>query len=172
MWRRTYLLLLVIRVYFALSPSYLHPDENFQGPELFAGVFNNPMIAWQIVIMPRLHKRVEIFVAIFPKARKKKRDPAVPRLPYTKGENNIDQITKMQVAYSHFLQSYHGSLPLSIPSAAYSHYGRPTSFQWASWNGSILKSGRAVPHPTWSTMRCAVECSYWVLCWRTGRSMS
>ncbi|KAE8331838.1 GPI mannosyltransferase 4 [Aspergillus sergii] len=37
MWRRTYLLLLVIRVYFALSPSYLHPDENFQGPEVFAG---------------------------------------------------------------------------------------------------------------------------------------
>ncbi|PYI27635.1 hypothetical protein BP00DRAFT_15656 [Aspergillus indologenus CBS 114.80] len=36
-WRRTYLLLLVIRVYFALSPSYLHPDENFQGPEVFAG---------------------------------------------------------------------------------------------------------------------------------------
>lgn len=45
MWRRTYLLLLLIRVYFALSPSYLHPDENFQGPELFAGVFNCPMIA-------------------------------------------------------------------------------------------------------------------------------
>lgn len=39
MWRRTYLLLLVIRVYFALSPSYLHPDENFQGPEIFAGWF-------------------------------------------------------------------------------------------------------------------------------------
>ncbi|KAJ5756989.1 uncharacterized protein N7511_007171, partial [Penicillium nucicola] len=38
MWRRTYLLLLVIRVYFALSPSYLHPDENFQGPEVFAGM--------------------------------------------------------------------------------------------------------------------------------------
>ncbi|KAI2788265.1 GPI mannosyltransferase 4 [Penicillium oxalicum] len=37
MWRRTYLLLLVIRVYFALSPSYLHPDENFQGPEVYAG---------------------------------------------------------------------------------------------------------------------------------------
>ncbi|KAF5864932.1 alpha 1,2 mannosyltransferase [Aspergillus alliaceus] len=37
MWRRTYLLLLVIRVYLALSPSYLHPDENFQGPEVFAG---------------------------------------------------------------------------------------------------------------------------------------
>ncbi|EAW12512.1 glycosylphosphatidylinositol-alpha 1,2 mannosyltransferase smp3 [Aspergillus clavatus NRRL 1] len=37
MWRRTYLLLLLVRVYFALSPSYLHPDENFQGPEVFAG---------------------------------------------------------------------------------------------------------------------------------------
>ncbi|KAL2368490.1 hypothetical protein RJZ57_007122 [Blastomyces gilchristii] len=43
MWRRTYLLLLVVRVYFALSPSYLHPDENFQGPEIFAGqIFNYP----------------------------------------------------------------------------------------------------------------------------------
>jgi hypothetical protein len=37
MWRRTYLFLLLLRVYFALSPSYLHPDENFQGPEVFAG---------------------------------------------------------------------------------------------------------------------------------------
>lgn len=37
MWRRTYLLLLVIRVYFAISPSYIHPDEIFQGPEVIAG---------------------------------------------------------------------------------------------------------------------------------------
>lgn len=37
MWRRTYLLLLLVRVYLALCPSYIHPDENFQGPELFAG---------------------------------------------------------------------------------------------------------------------------------------
>lgn len=37
MWRRSYLLLLLIRVYFAFSPSYLHPDENFQGPEVIAG---------------------------------------------------------------------------------------------------------------------------------------
>src|SRR3954471_18985845 len=37
MWRRTYLLLLILRVYFALSPSYLHPDEVFQGPEVIAG---------------------------------------------------------------------------------------------------------------------------------------
>lgn len=37
MWRRTYLLLVLIRLWFALSPSYLHPDENFQGPEVIAG---------------------------------------------------------------------------------------------------------------------------------------
>ncbi|KAL4883261.1 Alg9-like mannosyltransferase family-domain-containing protein [Aspergillus karnatakaensis] len=37
MWRRTYLVLLLIRVYFALSPSYIHPDEHFQGLEVFAG---------------------------------------------------------------------------------------------------------------------------------------
>ncbi|KAF8536122.1 Alg9-like mannosyltransferase family-domain-containing protein [Trichophaea hybrida] len=41
MWRRVYLLLLAVRLYFALSPSYLHPDEHFQGPEVIAGhVFN------------------------------------------------------------------------------------------------------------------------------------
>jgi len=27
-----------VRLYFALSPSYLHPDENFQGPEVIAGM--------------------------------------------------------------------------------------------------------------------------------------
>ncbi len=37
MWTRTYLLLLVVRFYFAISPSYIHPDENFQGPEVIAG---------------------------------------------------------------------------------------------------------------------------------------
>lgn len=37
MWTRTYLLLLAVRLYFALSPSYIHPDENFQGPEVIAG---------------------------------------------------------------------------------------------------------------------------------------
>lgn len=38
MWRRTYLLLVLIRLWFALSPSYIHPDENFQGPEVIAGM--------------------------------------------------------------------------------------------------------------------------------------
>ena len=37
MWTRTYLLLLLVRLYFAVSPSYIHPDENFQGPEVIAG---------------------------------------------------------------------------------------------------------------------------------------
>lgn len=42
MWRRTYLLLVVLRLLFALSPSYLHPDEHFQGPEVIAGSFFVP----------------------------------------------------------------------------------------------------------------------------------
>ena len=42
MWTRTYLLLLVVRIYFALAPSYIHPDENFQGPEVIAGMFLEP----------------------------------------------------------------------------------------------------------------------------------
>jgi GPI mannosyltransferase 4 len=37
MWRRTYLGLVLLRLYFAVSPSYLHPDEHFQGPEVIAG---------------------------------------------------------------------------------------------------------------------------------------
>ena len=36
MWRRTYFLLLFVRLYFAIQPSYLHPDEAFQGPEIIA----------------------------------------------------------------------------------------------------------------------------------------
>ncbi|EFR01319.1 GPI mannosyltransferase 4 [Nannizzia gypsea CBS 118893] len=49
MWRRTYLLLLLVRVYLALCPSYIHPDENFQGPELFAGrLFSYPShLTWE-----------------------------------------------------------------------------------------------------------------------------
>jgi len=39
MWRRTYLFLVLVRLWFALSSSYLHPDENFQGPEVIAGTY-------------------------------------------------------------------------------------------------------------------------------------
>ena len=38
MWRRTYLILTLLRLYIAVCPSYLHPDENFQGPEILAGM--------------------------------------------------------------------------------------------------------------------------------------
>lgn len=45
MWRRTYLFLVLVRLWFAMSPSYLHPDENFQGPEVIAGKTGaNPFI--------------------------------------------------------------------------------------------------------------------------------
>ncbi|KAH8821760.1 glycosyltransferase family 22 protein [Xylogone sp. PMI_703] len=49
MWRRIYLFLVLVRLYFALSPSYLHPDENFQGPEVIAGqIFNYPVrLTWE-----------------------------------------------------------------------------------------------------------------------------
>ncbi|KAL1913525.1 alpha 1,2 mannosyltransferase [Sporothrix stenoceras] len=49
MWRRTYLFLVLVRLWFAMSPSYLHPDENFQGPEVIAGeVFSYPVrLTWE-----------------------------------------------------------------------------------------------------------------------------
>ncbi|KAI6250759.1 GPI mannosyltransferase [Erysiphe necator] len=49
MWRRIYLILILVRLYFALSPSYLHPDEYFQGPEVIAGrIFNYPVrLTWE-----------------------------------------------------------------------------------------------------------------------------
>ena len=37
MWRLAYFLLLLVRLFFALCPSYLHPDEAFQGPEVIVG---------------------------------------------------------------------------------------------------------------------------------------
>lgn len=49
MWRRTYMLLLAVRLWFTLSASYLHPDENFQGPEVIAGqIFSHPVkLTWE-----------------------------------------------------------------------------------------------------------------------------
>lgn len=55
MWRRTYLLLILVRLYFALSPSYLHPDENFQGPEVIAGmsILNSRVLnSFQLFVLP------------------------------------------------------------------------------------------------------------------------
>lgn len=50
MWTRIYLTLVAIRLYFALSPSYIHPDENFQGPEVIAG--RSSSLAPMQVILP------------------------------------------------------------------------------------------------------------------------
>lgn len=44
-FRRAYLFLLLLRLWFAISPSYLHPDENFQGPEVIAGKFDSFSLA-------------------------------------------------------------------------------------------------------------------------------
>ncbi|WVW80343.1 hypothetical protein I302_102323 [Kwoniella bestiolae CBS 10118] len=41
---RWYLVLLLIRLYFALSPSYIYPDENSQGPEVISSnTFGHPI---------------------------------------------------------------------------------------------------------------------------------
>jgi hypothetical protein len=52
MWRRIYLLLVLVRLYFALSPSYLHPDENFQGPEVIAGTASANYPISQVLTSP------------------------------------------------------------------------------------------------------------------------
>ncbi|RAL67541.1 hypothetical protein DID88_008296 [Monilinia fructigena] len=53
-FRRAYLFVLLLRLWFAISPSYLHPDENFQGPEVIAG---------QIFSYPRLPIMADLWLA-------------------------------------------------------------------------------------------------------------
>lgn len=66
MWRRAYLFLALVRLYFALSPSYLHPDENFQGPEVIAGAFVCFERTWSISIyIFRLQMRPRIAFGAF-----------------------------------------------------------------------------------------------------------
>jgi len=55
MWRRTYLLLALVRLYFALCPSYLHPDEHFQGPEVIAGELSNNLL---ILLKLKIHRLI------------------------------------------------------------------------------------------------------------------
>lgn len=38
MMRSVYFVLVLVRICFALSPSYIHPDEHFQGPEIITGI--------------------------------------------------------------------------------------------------------------------------------------
>lgn len=51
MWTRTYLLLLLLRLYLAISPSYIHPDENFQGPEVVAGKPSSVLHTWLLMLV-------------------------------------------------------------------------------------------------------------------------
>lgn len=51
MSRRVYLLLVLLRLYLALSPSYLHPDEHFQGPEVIAGLSVSRLLFFSALII-------------------------------------------------------------------------------------------------------------------------
>ncbi|OCK81766.1 glycosyltransferase family 22 protein [Lepidopterella palustris CBS 459.81] len=65
MWRRTWFLLFLIRVYFALQPSYLHPDENFQGPEVIAGrIFSYPVhLTWEFTSTKPIRSSFPLWLA-------------------------------------------------------------------------------------------------------------
>ena len=62
MWRRTYFFLVLVRLYFALCTSYLHPDEHFQGPEVIAGEFLYTA-AKRMSISCSPHYRTHLFVS-------------------------------------------------------------------------------------------------------------
>lgn len=91
------MLLLVIRVYFALSPSYLHPDENFQGPEVFAGMSSCPVHA-QFLRFNATHFSIALSIT-----RCAPRNPrtryAAPALPYTRRKT----LTRSPQIRSHIL---------------------------------------------------------------------
>jgi len=44
MLRSVYLFLVLVRLYFAIVPSYIHPDEHFQGPEVITGTLLIPIL--------------------------------------------------------------------------------------------------------------------------------
>lgn len=72
MWTRTYLTLLVVRLYLALQPSYIHPDENFQGPEVIAGMSptQSNMLPFPLALpLPRPHPLLSLFRPAFPVCR-------------------------------------------------------------------------------------------------------
>ncbi len=59
MWTRTYLILLAVRLYFAVSPSFIHPDENFQGPEVIAGKLSS-LSPFIFHVFPMTHLLVDL----------------------------------------------------------------------------------------------------------------
>ncbi|OLL21633.1 GPI mannosyltransferase 4 [Neolecta irregularis DAH-3] len=46
--RALYGLLVLFRLYFAFQPSYIHPDEHFQGPEVLAGI-SGDLFKWETI---------------------------------------------------------------------------------------------------------------------------
>jgi hypothetical protein len=144
MWRRTYLLLLLVRVYFALSPSYIHPDEHFQGPEVFAG------------------KRLPLFPCLicsgFPSLKfllatdqASGRNPACARISVrtitimhqgSLRRINVKANIVLQNRYSRILPDRRGSSTLPTLFAVSFHYGPSTASRWSSSNGSGLKPRR------------------------------
>ena len=137
MWRRTYLFLILIRLWFALSPSYLHPDENFQGPEVIAGT--NALVSvtiLQVLLSLRLV-----------------RCRPLPPLPVRDGSllagvnMSLEQNASRNCFFQRGVESFAnycinkqdkssvtlcdtpGSLPARIRSEASSHYGPSTDYR-------------------------------------------
>ncbi|KAK9466002.1 Alg9-like mannosyltransferase family-domain-containing protein [Lipomyces arxii] len=64
-WRLRYLVFLCIRLYFTLSPSYIHPDEHFQGPEVLAGeIFGwNAVKTWEFTAEAPIRSILPLWLA-------------------------------------------------------------------------------------------------------------
>lgn len=129
MWRRTYLFLLAVRLWFALSPSYLHPDENFQGPEVIAGktALSHPCFH----VAPLGARRNNVTARLSPRAPD--RDSAeLQRIARPR-----DMLTKTftQARFSSILFGLHGNLRATTRSEASSPYGRSTGFRCSSSGG-------------------------------------
>ena len=120
MWTRTYLVLLLVRVYFATSPSYIHPDEDFQGPEVIAGESFPSLLL-------RLKKRRSSSLQDHQKNSAKNSAPApipLKLLSIFNSHRFIPLILHMQGELSISRTVRHGNFPLPTQSAAALHYGR------------------------------------------------
>jgi hypothetical protein len=93
MWRLLYLFLLFVRVYFALCPSYLHPDEIFQGPEPLAGMLEALHSVLHLIDMSRLSfplsKPPNMGMDVFP--------PNSQRFPAMANLRTADDIVEMDM---------------------------------------------------------------------------
>ena len=140
MWRRTYLFLVLVRLYLALSSSYLHPDENFQGPEVIAGMptftvtFSDATRADCALVALRRGPRSSL------SQRVKATGPSLGcKLDYTNLRvTKHDALTSIsgQVRSSTTRCDTLGSSRPRTLSEAFSHYGPPTACRCSSCDGS------------------------------------